>query len=53
MIYYKHNIVFNEETKMYEYNLCGWEYSVTSLEEAKTDIKQNWRQSLYFHNHCC
>ncbi len=53
MTYYNHTITLNEETNLYDYDLCGWSYSVATLEEAKKDIKQNWRQSQYFYTHCC
>mgnify|MGYP003113773189 CR=1 FL=1 len=50
--YYNHIITFNEEEEVFEYSLVGWDYQVKTLEEAKKDIKENWRNSLYFYNHC-
>ena len=53
MTYYNHSIIQNPITKLYEYDLCGWSYAVETIEEAKRDIKANWRESQYFYNHCC
>ena len=33
------------EPAVYRYALCGWVYEVKTLEEAKADIKKNWRQN--------
>lgn len=39
------------EPAIYRYSLCGWIYEVATLQEAKADIKANWRQdSTYWKN---
>lgn len=49
--YYNVEIVFWEEDgepAYYEYSLCGWVYEVATLEEAKADIKKNWRENATY-----
>jgi hypothetical protein len=51
--YYSHDIVFNAISNVWEYALIGWIYETKTLEEAKKDVKKNWRESQYFYRHCC
>ena len=32
------------EAECFRYSLCGWIYEAATLDEAKEDIRQNWRQ---------
>lgn len=51
--YYNHEIELNQETGKFEFALSGWVYEEDTLQDAKKIIKENWRESTYFYNHCC
>jgi hypothetical protein len=51
--YYNHTVNLDAEENVWVYALSGWVYTAETLEEAKKDIKENWRDSQYFYRHCC
>jgi hypothetical protein len=51
--YFNHDIVWDALNIQWTYALVGWVYETDSLEEAKSQIKKNWRASAYFYKHCC
>jgi len=46
--YYGIEIWQDDATDLFVYALCGWIYEVKTLEEAKADIKKNWRQDATY-----